>query len=256
MKRAELDVTDSLAVERAVRDVDVVVHLGALTNVDRCEAEPELAYSINADGTRNVAVAADGVGARVIYLSTDYVFDGTKAGEYTEEDEPAPINQYGRSKLEGERHVASVEGNLIVRTSWVFGEGRNFIRTILGAARDRDVLQVVGDQRGRPTYAGDLARALAALVVAPISGIVHIAGDGAPCSWAELAEAALAAAESHTRVDAIDSDTYRATADRLIAPRPPNSTLSLEKATRLGLPLFDWRDSARSYVQTMRDINV
>ena len=251
MTHAQLDVTDADAVEQATEAIDVILHLGALTNVDQCEADPERANRINGEGTRTVVEAAQRRRARVIYLSTDYVFDGTKAGEYGEDDDPSPINHYGRSKLAGEHHVAAMPGNLIVRTSWVFGEGRNFIRTILGAAAERDVVQVVGDQRGRPTYAGDLARALVAMIRASFEGIVHVAGDGTSCSWAELARWALAQADSSTAVESISSDAYRAKANRLIAPRPANSTLSLVKAKQQGVPLFEWRASVSHYVATL-----
>ena len=135
LTRQDLDVTDGAAVRSLLKGTDVVVHLAAMTNVDRCEAEPDAAERVNGWGTGVVVDAAAASGARVVYLSTDYVFDGRKRGEYIEDDAPAPVNVYGRSKLAGEERVRAREENLIVRTSWVFGDGRNFVRTIVDAAR-------------------------------------------------------------------------------------------------------------------------
>jgi len=247
----ELDVTDRAAVWRGLKGADVVIHLAAMTNVDECERDPARALAVNAEGTRNVGEASAHHGARVIYVSTDYVFDGTKRDAYLEDDPPAPLNQYGCSKLKGERYVAVGPGNLIVRTSWVFGEGTNFIRSILSAARRGTSLTVVNDQRGRPTSAADLAAALVFLAISDVSGILHVTGDGDPCSWADLAELAISLAGLATPVERIDSVAYRGTAGRVVAPRPPSSVLSLEKARRLGVPLRDWRSSVHAYVKEL-----
>lgn len=246
-----LDVTDEDAVRRAVEGADVVIHLAAMTHVDGCERHPDLAHAVNGEGTRNVVGAATDLGARVVYLSTDYVFDGMKSGEYREEDRPTPINAYGRSKLEGERHVAESSTNLIVRTSWVFGEGTNFVRTILDAARREGLVKVVDDQTGRPTYAGDLAAALAYLVETSASGLINVTGDGEPCTWATVAECAIRAAGLPATVERIDSETYRRAAGRVVAPRPINSVLALAKARELGVPLGDWRRSLEGYVRAV-----
>jgi dTDP-4-dehydrorhamnose reductase len=235
---AELDVTDRAAVAEAARGADVVVHTAALTDVDGCEREPERAQAVNADGAANVAAA----GVRVIHLSTDYVFSGFAPGEYREDDPTGPLGAYGRSKLAGERAVLARPGNLVVRTSWVFGEGRNFIRSILAAERAGKELRVVADQRGRPTWAGDLARAIAYLAGREDSGIVHVAGDGEPCTWADLAEVVV----GHP-VKRITSEEHGAP-----APRPRNSVLSLERARSLGVPLADWRDSVMRYLDGER----
>jgi len=251
MGRSELDVTDRKAVHRAVGGAGLVVHLAAMTNVDECEARPDAAFAVNAEGTRHMAEAAAAAGARMVYVSTDYVFDGEKAGEYEEAGGPRAINVYGKSKLGGERHVAAGEANLTVRTSWVFGQGRNFVRAILGAAGRGDPLRVVADQRGRPTWAENLAAALAFLLEAPITGTINVAGSGHPCTWADLAEVALEAAGSPARVERIDSETYSRTAGRTVAPRPRNSALALDRAVARGVPLVDWRRSVRDYVGTM-----
>lgn len=245
----DLDVTDGEAVRRAVGEADVVIHLAAMTHVDDCERHPDLALAVNGEGTRNVAGAAAARGARVVYLSTDYVFDGTKREEYREEDPPAPINAYGRSKLEGERYVAEEPANLIVRTSWVFGEGRNFIRAILEAARTGRPVRVVDDQTGRPTYAGDLAAALAYLIETGTSGMVQVSGDGEPGTWATVAECAIAAARLPATVEHVDTETYRRMSGREVAPRPANSVLCLARARQLGVPLREWRGSLERYVR-------
>jgi dTDP-4-dehydrorhamnose reductase len=244
-----LDVADDANVTSALADARIVVHLAAMTNVDGCESDPQRARAINARGTRNVAAAARQSGGRVIYVSTDYVFDGLKDKEYEVDDEPNPINEYGRGKRDGEKSVASDPDNLIVRTSSVFGDGRNFVKTIIAAARAGRDLHVVDDQVSRPTAAVDIARAIAHLVNGSAHGIVHVAGAGPPCSWAELAERALRAAGLNTSVGRVDSASYAAAAGRLIAPRPSNSVLSLAAARDLGVPLADWRESLKSYVK-------
>jgi dTDP-4-dehydrorhamnose 3,5-epimerase len=219
-----------------------------MTHVDECEMDRESAFRVNAEGTANVVAAAGRSGARVVYVSTDYVFDGAREGEYVEEDPTAPVNAYGSSKLEGERRVLDGPGNLVIRTSWVFGRGRNFVGTILGAVRDGRELVVVDDQIGRPTWARDLARAIAYLVDSDESGVMHVAGDGAPGSWAELATVATDAAGLDAHVQRTDTASYARRAGRRLAPRPMNSVLSIERARRAGVPLGPWRDAVRAYV--------
>jgi dTDP-4-dehydrorhamnose 3,5-epimerase len=245
-RRAELDITDASAVRTAAEGVDLIVHLAANTYVDRCEEDPEEAHRINASGTANVVSAARSVGARVLYLSTDFVFSGLEHGEYGEDDDTRPVNEYGRSKLAGEGYLAAED--VIVRSSWIFGEGRNFIRTILELA-SQGPLSVVDDQRGRPTGAADLAQALVFLITTEFQGTIHIAGDGEPCTWAELARTALREAGIEQTVEPIDSAAYEANAGRVVAPRPANSTLSLDKARSLGAPLVHWRASVSRYVR-------
>jgi dTDP-4-dehydrorhamnose reductase len=247
----ELDVTDPSSVDAAIEGTDAVIHLAAMTGVDDCEVHPERAWAVNAEGTRHVAEAAMERGSRLIYVSTDYVFDGTKRGEYLEDDTPNPINVYGRTKLVGEAHVRTVPGAVIVRTSWVIGEGRNFVRTIVSAAREGRELRVVGDQLGRPTFAGDLARAIIHMLEHGLTGVVHVAGDEEPCTWADLAELALRAAGVGASVERVDTDTYERTAGRVVAPRPTNSVLALERARRLGIPLKSWRASLERYVERL-----
>ena len=242
----DVDVTDARAVASAARNHDVIIHLAAFTNVDGCEVDRDMAQRVNAGGTENVVTAARAADARVVYVSTDYVFSGDSTGEYREDDPVRPINVYGDTKLQGERHL-DPDLDLIVRTSWVFGEGHNFIRTIL-AASERGTVSVVDDQRGRPTAAAAVAGGVVHLVAGGVSGIVHVAGDGPPCTWADLAEVAMSVAGSVHTVDRIDTAAYVASTTRVIAPRPPNSALALDKARSLDVPLLDWRSSVEDYV--------
>jgi dTDP-4-dehydrorhamnose reductase len=248
LPHSELDVMVPRAVHQAVQGIDVIVHLAALTDVDACERDPKTADAVNSLGTRNVAEAADETGARVIYVSTNYVFDGTKAEEYAEEDHPAPLNAYGRSKLGGEAEVRGRGGHLVVRTSWVFGGGRNFVKTILEAAKRPGGVDVVDDQVGRPTWHRDLAAALAQLARKDMTGVLHVAGEGEPGSWADLARATLRAAGLTTRVRNIDTAAYLQRGGARAAPRPVNGVLSLEKARRESVRLGDWRTSLFEYV--------
>jgi dTDP-4-dehydrorhamnose reductase len=248
--RAELDVGDADALAVAMRDADVIVHLAAMTDVDGCERDPRSAGAINDRAVRALVDAAAEAGVRVVHVSTDYVFDGTSERPYREDDPTGPLSEYGRTKLAGERHVAAGRGNVVVRTSWVFGEGRNFVRSILRAARDGRQLRVVDDQRGRPTAAADLARALAELVRRPdVTGIVHVTGDGPVASWADVAERALAAASVDVPVERITTADWAAAATGPVAPRPGNSALALDRARALGLPLRDWREAVDEYAR-------
>lgn len=190
-----------------------------------------------------MADAAIDHGVKVLYMSTDYVFDGSKRDEYEEDDELAPINVYGRTKTAGESEVDRVPEHWIVRTSWIFGQGTNFISAVLKRAREGAPLRVVEDQIGRPTPATAVALGIAALIERDGRGIVHVAGDGEPCSWADLATFALRAADLDVPVERITTETYRRESRITVAPRPPYSVLSLEKARRLGIPLLDWREA-------------
>lgn len=251
MGRPECDVTDPTTIRScfAAARPQVVIHAAAYTDVDGCERDPERAMRVNGEGTRHVAEAAAATGARLLYISTDYVFDGAKRQPYAEEDVPNPLNVYGRSKLAGERAVQECAASLIVRTSWLFGRhGRHFIGAILEKARRGGLLRVVRDQVGCPTWTKDLARTLAALLPGSATGIVHAAGSGC-CSWYDFALAILEEAESRglaTRapVEAIGS----AELDRP-ARRPAYSVLSNCRLQQLGVPpLPEWREALRQFL--------
>ncbi|MDQ1397026.1 MAG: dTDP-4-dehydrorhamnose reductase [Acidimicrobiaceae bacterium] len=221
--RVRLDVSDREAVLQVVTAVrpDAVVHAAAWTAVDACETDPGRAFAVNALGTRHVAEAADLVGARVCYVSTDYVFDGTAARPYTEWDEPNPMSVYGRSKLGGEHELRP--GSTIVRTSWVCGpHGSNMVKTVLRLAAERDQLAFVDDQHGCPTFTADLASMIRRLVVERRPGLFHVTNQGAT-TWFEFARAILTAAGlDPLRVHPIRTAELQPPRP---APRPANSVL-------------------------------
>lgn len=250
LDRGALDVLDPSAVTEVIGGCRplVVVHAAAWTRVDDAEGDPEGAHRVNVEGTRSVAEAAAGVGALLVYVSTDYVFSGDRAGPYREGDATGPRSVYGRTKLAGEAEAAAFARHLVVRTSWVFGEGHNFVRSILRAAATRDELAVVDDQRGLPTYALDLAGGILALVEAGAESLFHLAGGGEPGSWADLAEAALAAAGSPARVRRVSTAEYFAGRSTPVAPRPSSSVLDCSRAASLGVTLRPWRDAVAEYV--------
>jgi len=188
----DFDIGEEAAVGRAFRQLrpEFVFHLAAFTDVDGCEANPQKAEQVNALGTRNVAGACAKIGAGMLYVSTDYVFDGRGKRPCREDDCPNPLSVYGLTKLQGERHVqALVARHLIVRSSWLYGPGgKNFVATILRLASEGRDLRVVSDQRGSPTYTRHLAIKLAELLATRESGVFHVTGGG-DCSWFEFAEA-------------------------------------------------------------------
>jgi dTDP-4-dehydrorhamnose reductase len=233
---ADLDVTDAASVRAAVSAAgpDAVVNCAAYTNVDGAEDEPEEAMRVNGGGAEAVASAAESAGASVVYVSSDYVFDGTKREPYVESDRTAPMSSYGRSKLAGEEATAgSARRHLIVRSSWLFGtHGRNFVETILGLARDRDELRVVDDQVGCPTYTGQLADGIVRLVEAGAQGTHHLAGGG-QCSWFEFAREILSRAGVSSRVLPCTTEEMPRP-----APRPAYSVLRSEREDALELALW------------------
>ena len=237
--RAELDVTDADAVRSAMAEVspDVVLHAAAYTAVDDCETNEAQAHSVNGDGTGNVVAAAQAVRARVIYVSTDYVFDGTKESPYTEDDTPNPASVYGASKLTGERHVATLgKDGLVVRTSWVCGSnGANMVKTIMRAAENHPQLTFVDDQIGKPTFTTDLAVALLLLSKRHDSGVMHITNEG-EVSWFEFCQEVLDAM-GRDRGQVVACATHELQPPRP-APRPKNSVLANTRFADIGIPLL------------------
>lgn len=190
----DCDICDAGAISAILhtRRPEMVIHLAAYTNVDGCEANPRIAEETNSIGTLNIATACAEVDAAMVYVSTDYVFDGTKTDAYLEDDPPNPVSVYGRSKLLGEQHVRAIlKRYFITRTSWLYGpNGKNFVTTILKAAHQQKVLRVVDDQRGSPTYTRHLSLKIAELVETQAYGVYHTTGSGT-CSWFEFARAIL-----------------------------------------------------------------
>ncbi|MBA2319867.1 MAG: dTDP-4-dehydrorhamnose reductase, partial [Deltaproteobacteria bacterium] len=220
----------------------VVINAAAYTAVDRAESEPALAYGVNAPAAL-VGWCAER-NARLIHVSTDYIFDGTKDAPYVEDDPPAPLGVYGASKLAGERMIrASGVRHVIVRTSWVVGRhGSNFVKTIARLAGERDVLRVVADQRGRPTPARRLAEALLGLADHPAEGTFHFAGDP-PVSWWDVARYV-----APPGVDVVPITTAEYPTP---AKRPANSVLDCSRwLAEVGIPLPDWREGVREILES------
>jgi dTDP-4-dehydrorhamnose reductase len=243
-----MPVDDRDAVQHAFRVFrpDVVLHGGALTAVDACETQVDLAYAVNAVGTRHVAEAAQAVGAHLLYVSTDYVFDGTSSRPYNEWDAPNPQSVYGSSKLAGERECPP--GSTIVRTSWVCGaHGKNMVKTALRLAAGDEPLRFVNDQHGSPTFTADLAAAIVTLGTDRRPGTFHVTNGGATTWWG-LVQATLAAAgDDPERVLPITTADYP-----LPASRPVNSVLDNMALRLSGLPpLPDWQDGLMRLVQAL-----
>jgi dTDP-4-dehydrorhamnose reductase len=224
---------------------DAVIHCAAYTDVDGCTRNPELAFSVNAHGTRNVAAVCHELGAFTLALSTDYVFDGAKGAPYTESDVPNPLNPYGESKLQGELWAAAAHDRLlIVRTQWLYGpNGKNFPRTIARLGRERGAVKVVADEYGSPTYTHDLARRLWELVALQPTGIVHCANEGI-CTWADLARVVLdAAGLGQVPIEPISWRDWPSP-----TTRPQYSPLASARLAQLGLgALRRWQDAATEY---------
>ncbi len=247
LTRAELDLTDgptTIAAVGALRP-EAVINCAGYTDVDGAEADEAAADASNATAPAHLAAACGAAGARLVHVSTDYVFDGARAPDgapWVESDATGPLGAYGRSKLRGEHALAQAcHDHAIVRTAWLFGtQGKNFIATILGLARASDRIEVVTDQVGSPTFSGHLAPALVAMAGREERGIFHGAGAGR-CSWHELATDALRAAGVACEVAPVTSDHFRRP-----APRPAFSVLGSERDDPIVLP--DWRDGVRAYL--------
>ncbi|MBA3305486.1 MAG: dTDP-4-dehydrorhamnose reductase [Thermoleophilaceae bacterium] len=246
--RAELDVTDRASVDRVVERArpDAVINCAAYTDVDGAEREPEAALRVNADGARNVAAAAVAAGASVLYVSTDYVFDGRKGGPYVESDEPNPLSSYGASKLAGEVDTSAVNPqHYIVRSSWLFGTaGRNFAATMLDLGARESQVVVVRDQVAAPTYTAHLAEGLVRLVDTGAFGLYHMAAGG-QCSWYDFAVAIFEQA-------GVDCRVLSTTTEELgrPAPRPEYSALATQYADAIHLP--DWTEGLDDYLAERR----
>ncbi|MBC7235669.1 MAG: dTDP-4-dehydrorhamnose reductase [Chloroflexi bacterium] len=208
----EQDITDLMALDARLRGFrpEVVIHCAAMTDVDGCERDPDAAYRINVLGTRNVAVAAERVGAALIYISTDYVFDGAKTEPYGELDEPNPLSVYGRTKWLGEEMVRHLcPRHYVVRVAWLYDRGpRNFVATVLRLADERDEVKMVTDEIGSPTYAPDVAAALRRLVCLPAYGTYHLPNAGI-CSRYAWAEEILRLAGRRDDLRLIPSENYQ-----------------------------------------------
>lgn len=227
---------------------DGVIHCSAWTAVDRAEDELEKVRAVNAEGSRNIASVCKEIGAKLVYISTDYVFPGTGDRFYEPDDPTGPLGAYGVTKLEGEQAVqALLERYFIVRVSWVFGKnGNNFVRTMLRLAETKSELNVVCDQIGSPTYTADLAPLLCDMVVTNKYGIYHATNEGI-CSWAEFAEEIFRLAGKDVKVNPVPTSEYPTR-----AARPLNSRMSKAKLEEMGFSrLPDWHDALARYLREL-----
>jgi dTDP-4-dehydrorhamnose reductase len=263
--REEMDLADVNSVREAIRRVRPrwIVNPGAYTAVDKAESEPELAYAVNAEAVKVMGEEARAIGAGVIHFSTDYVFDGSGDAPYRETDATGPVSVYGASKLAGEKALAvSGAGHLIFRTSWVYGGvGKNFLLTILKLAREREVLRVVGDQHGAPTWSRDLARMTVqvieqcetasegrdlAEVLAEVGGVYHAAGAGETTWYGFAAEAVRLQREAEPGVRFAEIEAITTAEYPTPAKRPCNSRMNCGKlADGFGWTMMDWQESLR-----------
>ena len=249
----QLDITNEQLVKRTIEELkpDVIIHCAAWTAVDAAEdpANQEKVHKINAEGTAYIAEAAKAVDAKMVYISTDYVFDGQGERPWQPDDKNyAPLNYYGQTKLEGELAVAeNLDKFFIVRIAWVFGlNGKNFIKTMINVGKTHDTVRVVDDQIGTPTYTKDLARMLVDMVETDKYGYYHATNEGGYISWADLAEEAYRAAGMDVRVDRVTTAEYGLS----VAARPYNSRLDKSKLVENGFqPLPDWKDAVARYIK-------
>ena len=230
-----------------------MINLAAYTDVDGCELNEEKAFAVNAEGTKHVALAASRCRAKMVYLSTDYVFDGNKREPYLESDSPHPLNVYGRSKWKGEQYVQElVKDALIIRTQWLYGRyGKNFVTSILRQAREKKVLSIVNDQIGSPTYTVDLAKAISALIQFDARGIFHVANSDL-CTWYTFGQAILKlSGMDKVKVIPISSKELGRP-----AIRPSYSVLNCQKLKKeTGLTLRPWSEALKDYLSTYRPID-
>ena len=245
----ELDITNIDSVMEFVRDVNpyAIINCAAHTNVDACEEQWDSAYRINAIGPRNLAIAARETGAKIVHVSTDYVFSGDGSHPYVEFDATSPKSAYGTTKLAGEQFVKEFADNyFIIRTAWLYGDGKNFAKTMLRLAETNEKVRVVGDQFGTPTSARELARAIKHLVPTENYGLFHGTCEGS-CSWAEFAAEIFKMAGLDTEVEAITSAEYSAKANRPAYSVLDNYMLRLTSDYRFA----DWQDALAEYMETL-----
>ncbi len=246
----DFDLRDGPAVKAYVQEYapDVIVHCAAYTAVDKAESEPQLCAEVNGDGTLNVVRAALSVGAKIVYISTDYVFSGQGETPWKEDDPYGPLNVYGLSKVQGEIAVRSLmKRYFLIRTSWVYGiHGHNFVRTMLKLGREKQEIRVVDDQIGSPTYSADLARVICDLIPTEKYGIYHVTNEGY-MSWAHFAQMILTGEGIWCRVLPIPTSEYSTP-----ARRPLNSRLSMDRLRAAGIaPMPTVENALGRYLQEL-----
>lgn len=246
----EMDITDADSVDRVITasQADAVIHCAAYTAVDAAEDNQEICHKVNVDGTQNIATVCKKLGIKMMYISTDYVFDGQGTRPWEPEDERHPLNVYGQTKYEGELSIQNtLDQYFIVRIAWVFGvNGKNFIKTMLNLAETHDHLTVVNDQYGSPTYTYDLARLLVDMIVTDKYGIYHATNEGI-CTWYEFACEIFRQAGVQVEVEPVSSEAFPAK-----AKRPSNSRMSKDKLEQNGFRrLPAWQDAVGRYLKEL-----
>lgn len=248
----ELDITQREKTINEIRslDPDLVINCAAYTDVDGCEENADLAYKINAYGARNIAVACQEIGSIMVHISTDFVFDGNNDNPYIESDQANPLNIYGKSKLIGEEFVSNLlDKYFIIRTAWLYGaHGDNFIHTMLRLANKKDLLTVVDDQIGSPTYTKDLALVIKKLIATKLYGLYHASNNG-QCSWYEFAKKIFEYTNTNVKVKPVTSKEFIRT-----ATRPAYSVLknySLEE--NLNYKMRDWQEALKDYLNSKNE---
>ena len=245
--RESLDITNEEQVKRVISDYnpDAVIHCAAYTAVDKAEDEKELCYSVNVLGTKNVAEACKEINAKMVYISTDYVFDGEGDKPFEVTDKPNPINYYGQTKYEGELEVQkSLDKYFVVRISWVFGSnGNNFVKTMLRLGKERNGISVVADQIGSPTYTPDLAKLLVEMIETDKYGVYHATNEGY-CSWYEFACEIFKQAGINVKVNPIKTEDYPTR-----AIRPHNSKLSKKSLINCNFGIIrEWENALSEFL--------
>jgi len=248
----ELDLTNQNAVKAYMSNIkpDVIIHCAAYTAVDNAENNSDLCYDVNVNGTKYLVGSAKDLNAKFLYISTDYVFSGDKEGEYLTDDSPSPNSVYGKTKYLGEVETLKYEKHFIIRISWVFGSnGNNFIKTMLRLGKEKEVLNIVSDQIGSPTYTYDLSKLIVDMVETDKYGIYQATNEGV-CSWFEFAQKIFEYSNIDVKLNQISTDRYPT-----IAKRPKNSTMSKKNLVDNGFELLPpWQDALKRYLKEIEFI--
>lgn len=245
-----LDIADTKQVMELVRNEkpDVIINCAAATNVDGCETDKDFAFRVNTLGPRNLAIAAESIGAKLIHISTDYVFPGTNPAPLNEFEEAGPVSAYGKTKYEGEQMVKAFSTRwFILRTAWLYGEGKNFVRTMLALAEKYEEITVVNDQIGSPTSTRELAKVIHKLEPTEQFGLYHATCEGS-VSWAGFAEEIFRLAGKETKVIPVSSEEYKKKNPNS-ADRPAYSILDNYMLRLIGMePMADWHEAIKEYL--------
>ena len=249
-----LDITDKEHTVEFIKEnkPDIVINSAAYTDVDGCEENRERAFSVNGEGVRNLAIGCREADCPLVHISTDYVFNGKNDTPWVEDDEIGPISVYGKSKLEGEQAIQEIlDKFFIVRTAWLYGDGKNFVKTMLNLSQNHDTVRVVGDQIGSPTSATELAKAIAYLLPTDNYGLFHGTCEGYT-SWAEFTKEIFRLAGKKTNVETITTEEYLADATGIVAPRPAYSILENYMLKLTTNHMFaQWEDAIAEYMKNL-----